>query len=73
MARKTARINLRTSIPFDDLARQLVDELNHPALLKLIKGIDEYVSEYEFTMKLRDHFVAEMKAEEAEHEPRHLG
>jgi hypothetical protein len=62
--RKTERVRLIASVPYGDLARQLVDELNRPAIAKLIKDLDALVADYDFTKKLRDYFVAEMKEED---------
>jgi hypothetical protein len=65
--RKTDRVNFRASVPFGDLAQQLVDELSHAALMKLIKDIDARVADFDFTLKLRDFFIQEVREEVERH------
>jgi hypothetical protein len=62
--RKAHRVRLQTSIAFGDLAQQLVDELERNSLTALIRDIDAVVADYDFTKKLRDYFVNEIKAED---------
>jgi hypothetical protein len=62
--RKTERVRLITSVPYGDLARQLADELDRAAIAKLIYDLDALVADYDFTKKLRNYFVAEIKEED---------
>jgi UDP-glucose 6-dehydrogenase len=49
--------------------KNIVDEMRYSDradLIELIKQIDKMVAEYDFTAKLRDYFVEEMRKEDKE-------
>jgi len=55
----------KTSYVLDDLANDLAMQLGHDTLIELIKELDLYIEDYDFTKELRDHFVREIEKEDA--------
>ncbi|MET9816907.1 hypothetical protein [Streptomyces sp. NPDC006355] len=49
---------VESRIDLDHLAAQMADELGKDALLEFVKTLDLRVSEWDFTVKLRDFFNA---------------
>jgi hypothetical protein len=66
MSNKKPTIQLETRVALDTLALQLTEQLNRAALRKLIREIDSFVADYDFTKQLRDYFVKEIAIEDAE-------
>lgn len=49
----------------EDLASGIVSSSNAEEIFELIKELDLFVADYDFTLKLRDYFESEMKKEDA--------
>ena len=62
------KLSIRTDINLDDLVEEIVT-LNDESIFDLIKSIDSQVADYDFTKKLRDYFVKEIKKEDGAKEP----
>ncbi len=64
----TKKLLIRSEIDLDDLVEEIVT-LDDESIFNLIKTIDLQVADYDFTKKLRDYFVKEMKKEDKTKEP----
>lgn len=60
----TKKLFIHSEINLDDLVEEIAT-LDDESIFELIKSIDSQVAEYNFTKKLRDYFVKEMKDENA--------
>ena len=49
-------IRMEFDIDIDDLTCDICDRLNHEQAIKLIKDIDIYQQNWDFTLKIYDHF-----------------
>lgn len=58
----TKKLSIHSEINLDDLVEEIVT-LDDESIFNLIKSIDSQVAEYNFTKKLRDYFVKEIKNE----------
>lgn len=59
----TKKLLIRSEIGIDDLVEEIVT-LDDESIFNLIKTIDLQVADYNFTKKLRDYFVEEIKKED---------
>ena len=57
------QIALNIMVDSDDLVGAIVDKLQDNEIFDLIKNLDLKVSDYSFTVALRDYFVNEIKEE----------
>ena len=62
------KLTIHSEISLDDLAEE-IKSLDDESIFELIKSIDLQVADYDFTKKLRDYFVKEMKKEDKAKEP----
>jgi hypothetical protein len=62
------KLVIRSEVNLDDLVEEIVT-LDDKSIFNLIKTIDLQVADYDFTKKLRDYFVKEMKKEDGAKEP----
>lgn len=62
------KLTIHSEISLDDLAEE-IKSLDDESIFELIKSIDLQVADYDFTKKLRDYFVKEMKKEDGVREP----
>jgi len=62
------KLAIRSEVNLDDLVEEIVT-LDDKSIFNLIKTIDLQVADYDFTKKLRDYFVKEMKKEDGAKEP----
>lgn len=60
----TKKLFIHSEINLDNLVEEIAT-LDDESIFELIKSIDSQVAEYNFTKKLRDYFVKEMKNEDA--------
>ncbi len=62
------KLLIRSEINLDDLVEEIVT-LDDESIVNLIKTIDLQVADYDFTKKLRDYFVKEIKKEDVAKKP----
>lgn len=62
------KLAIRSEVNLDDLVEEIVT-LDDKSIFNLIKTIDLQVADCDFTKKLRDYFVKEMKKEDGAKEP----
>lgn len=68
MAKKPSTVEILATLSLEDLVDRLTDQLTDEELFTLIRDIDITVADYDFTKRLRDHFVAEIDKEESKAE-----
>ena len=49
-------INMKFDVNIDDLTFEICHELNYDQIFKLIKDIDTIQADWDFTLKIYDHF-----------------
>ena len=64
----TKKITIHTNVDLDNLIEE-IGTLNDETIFEFIKSIDMRVAEYNFTKKLRDYFVKEIKEEDEANKP----
>lgn len=62
------KLSIHANIDLDDLVEEII-VLYDESIFELIKSIDLQVADYDFTKKLRDYFVKEMKKEDEANKP----
>lgn len=62
----SAIVHLGIDIEADDLAKQLTEVMRNDDVIELVKAIDEHVAEWDFTLKLCEHFDKLKKEHERE-------
>lgn len=62
------KLSIHANIDLDDLVEEII-VLDDESIFELIKSIDLQVADYDFTKKLRDYFVKEMKKEDEANKP----
>ena len=59
----TKKMQIHSTIDLDDLVED-IGILDDETIFEFIKSIDLHIAEYNFTKKLRDYFVEEIKKED---------
>lgn len=59
------KIIVEGQVRLDWLVEQIADELDHEELFEFVKTLDLRAADYDFTVSLRDHFIAAVAAEDA--------
>ena len=65
MEKEIIDVIIPLDIPIENLIDSLKKSLSKGELIEFIKELDLSVAEYDFTKKLRDHFVLELAKEDS--------
>ena len=57
-------MKITVDIELDNLVGAIVQNWDKDQIFEYIRRLDLWVAEYDFTKRLKDHFVAEMEKEE---------